>query len=109
MNINQSLNNFYNNTKNIYMGIGLTLFLIIIFIILPYNVNKLYSILSKIIIIIILCFLFYKNNQETHKLFKKYNSSNKKDSSIQNSIYFSYTMSLTLFILIFYIFYIIFY
>ena len=105
--ITKLFNTFFENTKQVYSGIGISLFIIIIFMIMPLNIYKPYLIIVKLIIIFGLCFLLYKNTLETHNLLKNPNISlnNPLHSPIKNSIILSYVLSLVIFILIIYVFY----
>lgn len=105
--ITKTFNTFFENTKQVYSGIGISLLIIIIFIIVPLNIYKPYLIIVKLIIVTGLCFLLYKNTLETHNLLKNTNISlnNKLNSPIKNSIILSYVLSLVIFVLIIYVFY----
>ena len=101
------VNSFFESTKQIYIGVGISLFVIIIFMIMPINIYKPYLRVVKLIIIVGLAYLLYKNTIETQKLLSNIKTSlnDKQNEPIKNTIILSYTLSLVIFILLVYVFY----
>ena len=109
--ITKIFNNFFESTRQVYIGVGIALFIIIIFIIMPLNIYKQYLIIVKLIIVTGLCYLLYKNTLETHMLLKNIDISlnDAQNAPIKNAIILSYILSFVIFVLIIYVFYGIFY
>ncbi len=109
--VTKIVNTFFENTKQIYFGIGIALLIIITFMIMPIDLYKPYLVTIKLIIVIGLAYLLYKNTIETQEFVSKLKTSlnEKQNEPIKNTIFLSYILSLVIFILLIYVFYGIFY
>jgi Mn2+/Fe2+ NRAMP family transporter len=109
LNLNQNINpkNKYDLTKTIFLYSFISIVLIIIFIITPLNNIFILSSVMKIIIIIILGYIFYLNIKQVEILREQSNQSNNTDpdfaSQINTNIITSYILSLFIGLLIIFV------
>jgi len=64
---------FSKSTQNVCMCLGLSVILIVLFIITPLNTFMLSSIFGKVIIMTLLGYTLYYNTQQTNKFVKNFN------------------------------------
>ena len=108
--LNTSLNTssfiveFSKSTHNVCMCLGLSVILIILFILTPLNTFMLSSFLGKIIILILLLYTLYFNTQQTNKFVNHFNiniwSENDNWNPLKTNILCNHIFSLFIFVLI---------
>ena len=98
---------FADNTKQTCGIITLSLFIILILLVTPFNAGRMYIIISKILVIIMLLYTFLRNFKETNRLVKNIPEifSNQQFSSIKNNMLLSYILTISIMVLIIYIVY----
>tara|TARA_R110002072_G_C7613792_1_gene505291 strand:- start:222 stop:548 length:327 start_codon:yes stop_codon:yes gene_type:complete len=108
MNLSEVIENYFIETKNIYINIAIILGLIIVFVISPIPLPNSLLLLVKIIIILSLLYLIIKNYQKTTQLINNAKE-NQSKKLIEKTITLSYIVNLALFLLSSYIWYTIFF
>ncbi len=100
-----SLTTFTDSTKKICTCSAISIFLIVIFIISPLSNFFLTSILMKFIVLLILIYTIYLNNQQTNLLNNANNmtNSNEVNSQLSINIICSYVFSLFIGLLIIFV------
>lgn len=95
---------FSKATQNVCMCVGLSAFLIILFMMSPLNTFLLSSIFGKIIIITLLGYTLYYNTQQTNNFVNNFNINILNDNSnwnpIKTNVLCSYIFSVFLLVLI---------
>ena len=95
---------FAKSTQNVCMCVGLSMLLIICFMISPLNSFMLSSIFGKVIILTLLGYILYYNTIQTNKFSKNFNvniwNQNEKWNPIKTNIICSYIFSLFVLVLI---------
>jgi Ca2+/Na+ antiporter len=95
---------FTKSTQNVCMCVGLSMLLIICFMISPLNSFMLSSIFGKVIILTLLGYILYYNTIQTNKFSKNFNvniwEQNKNWNPIKTNIICSYIFSLFVLVLI---------
>ena len=108
--LNASLNTssiiveFSKSTHNVCMCLGVSVILIILFILTPLNTFMLSSMFGKIIIITLLGYTLYYNNQQTNKFVNHFNvniwNENENWNPLKTNILCNYIFSIFLLVLI---------
>ena len=90
------------STKNVCMCLGISIFLIILFMMTPLNSFMLSSIFGKVIIITLLGYTIYYNTSQTNKFSKNFNMSLLSGNwdELKTNIICSYIFSLFLLVLL---------
>lgn len=98
---------FANNTKQTCLVTALSLFSLLIIMIAPINVGKLYKLIGKILVITMLGYTFLRNCKETNRLVSTIPElfSEQQHSTIKTNTILSYILSISIFVLIIYITY----
>lgn len=98
---------FANNTKQTCLVTAISLFSLLVVMIAPINIGKMYLITSKIIIIFMLGYIFLRNCKETNKLISNIPElfSDQQFSSVKTNTILSYILSISILVLIIYITY----
>tara|TARA_Y100000389_G_scaffold178683_1_gene192065 strand:+ start:13740 stop:14066 length:327 start_codon:yes stop_codon:yes gene_type:complete len=104
MNLSEVIENYFIETKNIYINIAIILGLIIVFVISPIPLHNGLLVLVKIIIILSLLYLIIKNYKKTTQLINNAKE-NQSEKLIEKTIILSYIVNLALFLLSSYIWY----
>ena len=104
MNLSEVIENYFIETKNIYINIAIILGLIIVFVIFPIPLHNGLLVLVKIIIILSLLYLIIKNYKKTTQLINNAKE-NQSEKLIEKTIILSYIVNLALFLLSSYIWY----
>lgn len=108
MNLSEVIQDYFIETKNIYINIAIILGLIIIFIIFPIPLPNNFLLLVKIVIILTLLYLIIINYKKTTQLINNAKK-NQSEKLIEKTVILSYIVNLALFLLSIYIWYIIFF
>jgi hypothetical protein len=89
---------FSKSTQNVCMCLGLSVILIVLFIITPLNTFMLSSIFGKVIIMTLLGYTLYYNTQQTNKFVKNFNINIWNDNwgPLKTNVLCSYIFSLFL-------------
>ena len=89
---------FSKSTQNVCMCFGLSVILIVLFIITPLNTFMLSSIFGKVIIMTLLGYTLYYNTQQTNKFVKNFNINIWNDNwgPLKTNVLCSYIFSLFL-------------
>ena len=104
MSSSQMVIQFSKATQNVCMCLGLSVFLIILFMMTPLNTFILSSIFGKVIIMTLLGYTLYYNTTQTNKFIKDFNinilNENDNWNPLKTNILCSYVFSLFLLVLI---------
>jgi len=104
MSSSQMVIQFSKATQNVCMCLGLSVFLIILFMMTPLNTFILSSIFGKVIIMTLLGYTLYYNTTQTNKFIKDFNiniwNENDNWNPLKTNILCSYIFSLFLLVLI---------
>ena len=73
-NVNSLIIEFSKSTQNVCMGLSISMFLILLFIMTPLNNFLLSSIFGKVMIITVLGYTLYYNLSKTNNFYKKVNN-----------------------------------
>jgi len=96
---------FSKSTQNVCICFGVSVLLILIFIVTPLNSFLLSSIFGKVVILTLLGYTLYYNNQQTNKFIKDFNiniwNENASWNPLKTNILCSYVFSLFLLVLFF--------